>query len=182
MEKSLVPLDSAAHPILQCTFPEASAMNHKSACLILLCGDGTAISMRPIDLCEDTLANQREKSTVGLLCNPAIYKEDQTETNDKQKLRLSTKHDASVYFCLLTIPAIWWQVGITVMPEDLLVSSVRYLNCKYRVPGTLANGHYHHYQYLTVRLFQISKGRSTVCTETLLAFQLPRTATSEMVP
>lgn len=53
-------LDSAAHPILQCTFPEASAMNHKSACTVLSRGGGTAIGMRPIDLCEDTLAKQRE--------------------------------------------------------------------------------------------------------------------------
>lgn len=59
-EKSLVLLDAPAHPILQCAFPEASTTNHKSAGIALSYGDGITISVRPIDLCEATLAKQKE--------------------------------------------------------------------------------------------------------------------------
>lgn len=106
-EKSLVVLDAPAHPILQCAFPEASTTNHKSAGIALSYGDGITISVRPIDLCEDSCqakGNKVQLAYSAILPFTKKIKQKPCRTGPQTR---NAKHDPSISLFILTSPTIW---------------------------------------------------------------------------
>lgn len=121
MEKSLVPLDSATHPILQRTFPEASAMNHRSACLILSRWRWHSYQYSTYrSMWRHSCPSKRNKAQLANSVILPLTKRIKQPPTGKWVLRPFAKQYASVYFWpSLSLP----HGDKTEVPEDLLVST-----------------------------------------------------------